>query len=154
MRKTFAKCFVALAVGLAAMAVQGCKKRAAPAPAQPVVRTVPRVQPDFPVGSLPVEKVDTSAAPRVDRARRPQQVQPMAVENPDTQAAAVAAAQKQQDALLLKEQQTASQRQQQELNQEVQQNLKTQQDVQEEPRIQDVPPGALPATPVQPVQPQ
>src|ERR1700727_588759 len=93
MRLTFARWVVAMGVGLAAMAVamtvEGCRKQAAPAPAQPVVRHVPRVQPDFPVGSLPVEKIDPGMMPRRDQgARRRPAVQPSQTEGADRQAAA------------------------------------------------------------------
>ena len=47
--------------GVAALTVQGCRKQAAPAPVQPVVRKVPRVQPDFRVGLCRWEHGDTGA---------------------------------------------------------------------------------------------
>jgi hypothetical protein len=146
MRERFTKCFVAMAVGLAVMLTQGCKKRAVPAPAQPVVLSVPRVATDFPVGALAFDDTDTNAAPRLNRSvRRQQQVQPVQVQGTDDQGAASAeAAQRQQDAKLLQEQQAASTRQQQELDREVQQNLKMQQQVEEEPRIQEAPEMPLP----------
>ncbi len=157
MRQSLAKSVVMIGVGLAAMGVQGCRKQAAPAPVQPVVRSVPNVQPDFPSGSLPVENVDPVAAPRMNTAARrqqqQQQVQPVRVQNGDIQNAAIAAAQRVQDARLLQQQLAASQRQQQELNQEIQQDVKAQQDVQAEPRIQDVPGAPIPV-PIQPTQPQ
>jgi hypothetical protein len=155
MRDVFAKCFVAMGVGLAVMLTQGCKKRAAPATAQPVVLSVPRVQTDFPVGALPFDDADTNVAPRLNRSvRKPQPVQLVQVQGTDDQAAAIAeAAQRQQDAKLLQEQQAASTRQQQELDREVQQNLKMQQEVEEEPRIQEAPEMPLPQMlPVQPGQ--
>jgi type IV secretory pathway VirB10-like protein len=154
MRKAFAKCAVVLGVGLAALAVQGCKKKAAPAPVQTVVRSVPQVQPDFQVGSLPVEEVDP--APRVNRAARVlPPVQPVPAQSTDAPAADLAAAQRVQDARLLEEQRADSQRQQQELDEEIQQIEKTQQEVQEEPRIEDGPswPGQT-TPPLQPTQPQ
>jgi hypothetical protein len=154
MRKAFAKCAVVLGVGLAALAVQGCKKKAAPAPVQTVVRSVPQVQPDFQVGSLKVEDVDP--APRVNRAARVlPPVQPEPAQSTDAPAADLAAAQRVQDARLLEEQRADSQRQQQELDEEIQQIEKTQQDVQDEPRIEDGPswPGQT-TPPLQPTQPQ
>ena len=150
MRESVARCVVAMGAGLALMVAQGCRKQAAPAPVQPVVRSVPRVQPDFPVESLPVENVDAGAIPKVDRTpRRRQQVQPVqAPPSTDAQVAA-AAAQRQRDATLLQQQQAASQRQQQELNRDIEVNLKTQQEMQAEPRIQDNP-GTTPPQPTQP----
>jgi hypothetical protein len=148
MRETVARCVFAIGTGLALMAAQGCKRHAASAPVQPVVRSVPRVQPDFPVGPLPVEDVDTGATPRGDRTRR-QQVQPVQVQSVEGQAAAAAALQRQQDAVLLQQQQAASQRQQEELNRDIEETVKAQQEMQAEPRIQDAP-GATP----QPTQPQ
>jgi hypothetical protein len=165
MRVTFARRVVAMGVGLAAMAVamtvQGCRKQAAPAAVQPVVRRVPRVQPDFPVGSLPVEHINPGVMPRRDQgARRRQPVPPSDAEGTDRQAAvaqaAIAAAERQQDARLLQQQQAASDAQQKELNQEIEQRTKAQQAVQAEPRIQDTIPGPAPApvAPAQPTQPQ
>ncbi len=161
MREAFAKCAVVLGVGLAALAVQGCKKKAAPAPVQPVVRSVPQVQREFPVGPLPVEHVDTGASRRADQARRRAvEVQPEQVQDAGAQAEAIAAAQRRQDAALLQQQQEASQKQQQELDQEIQQTVKRQQEVQGEPRIQDaapgpgVGPGVGPGQATPPMQPQ
>jgi len=156
MREALAKCAVVLGVGLAAMTVQGCKKKAAPAPVQPVVRRAPQVQRDFPVGPLPVEHVDTGSSRSGDQARgRRIEVQPEQVQDAGAQAEAIAAAQRRQDAALLQQQQEASQQQQQELDQEIQQTVKRQQEVQGEPRITDGPPGPGQATPpMQPTQPQ
>lgn len=155
MRETVARCVVAMGVGFALMVAQGCKKQAAPAPVQPVVRAA-QMQPDFAVGPLPVEDVDPGAIPRVDRtARRRQYVQPVQVQVQSADAqAAVAAAQRRQDARLLQQQQADSQRQQQELDQDIEENLKTQQEMEAEPRIQDIPEAPLttppPPTPTQP----
>jgi hypothetical protein len=74
--------------------------------------------------------------------------QPTQLQNTGGQNEAVAAAQKLQDARLLQQQQAASQRQQEELNQEIEEEMKRQQDVQAEPRIQEIP------TYDQPMQPQ
>jgi hypothetical protein len=153
MRETVARCVVAMGVGFALMVAQGCKKQAAPAPVQPVVRSAAQMQPDFAVGPLPVEDVDPGAIPRVDRtARRRPYVQPVQVQSADAQAA-VAAAQRRQDARLLQQQQADSQRQQQELDQDIEENLKTQQEMEAEPRIQDIPEAPL-TIPPQPTQPQ
>jgi hypothetical protein len=161
MREAFAKCAVVLGVGLAAMTVQGCKKKAAPASVQPVVRSAPQVQRESPVRPLPVEHVDTGVSPRADQARRRRVgVQPEPVQDAGAQAEAAAAAQRQQDAALLQQQREASQKQQQELDQDIQQTVKRQQEVQGEPRIQDaapgpgVGPGAGPGQTTPPSQPQ
>jgi len=154
MRETVARCVVVMGAGFALMVAQGCKKQAAPAPVQPVVRSAAQLQPDFAVGPLPVEDVDPGAMPRMDRAaRRRQYVQPVQVQSADAQAAAVAAAERRQDARLLQQQQAASQRQQQELDQDIEENLKTQQEMEAEPRIQDIPEAPL-MTPPPPTQPQ
>jgi hypothetical protein len=149
MQKAFAKCVVAMGAGLALMVAQGCRKQAAvSAPVQPVVRSVPRVQPDFAVGPLPVEDVDQGATPRMVRTARPrQQVQPVQAQNMDAEAAAIAVVQRRQDARLLQQQQAASQRQQQELNQEIEEDMRTQQEMEAEPRIQDTPGAPLPTQP-------
>jgi hypothetical protein len=149
MRETVARCVVAMGAGLALMAAQGCRKQAAaPAPVQQVVRSVPRVQPEFAMGPLPVEDVDQGAMPRVDRIpRRRQPVKSVQTQSTDDQAAAIAVVQRRQDARLLQQQQAASQRQQQELNQEIEQNMRTQQEMEAEPRIQDTPEAPQPMQP-------
>lgn len=145
-----ARCVVVMGTGLTLMVAQGCRKQAAaPALAQSEVRSGPRVQPDFAVGPLPVEDVDQGAMPRADRTpRRRQPVQPVQAQNTEAQAAAIAVVQRRQDARLLQQQQAASERQQQELNQEIEEDMRTQQEMEAEPRIQDNP-GAP-----QPMQPQ
>jgi hypothetical protein len=159
MRETVARCVVAVGAGLALIVAQGCKKQVAPAPVQPVVSSSrPQLQPDFPVGPLPVEDVDPGATPKVDgtAVRRPPQaqqvqVQPVQVERVD--AGAVAEAQRRQDERLWKQQEAASERQRQELDQEIQHDVQTQQEMEAEPRIQDIP--ELPELgPMEPVQPQ
>jgi hypothetical protein len=149
MREALSKCVIVMGAGLAMVLAQGCKKHAAPVAVQPVVRNVPRVQPDFAVGSLPVEDVDRGAMPRVDRTpRRQQPVQPMQAQNTDAQAAAAnALVQRRQDVRLLQEQEAASQRQQQELNQEIEEDTRTQQQMEAEPRIQDIPEAPQPMQP-------
>jgi hypothetical protein len=145
-----ARCVVVMGTGLTLMVAQGCRKQA-PVPVQQVVRSVPRVQPDFPVGSLPVEDVDQGAMPRADRTvrrRQPAQpVQPVQAQNTDAEAAALAMIQRRQDARLLQQQQAASQRQQQELNQEIEENMRAQQEMEAEPRIQDIPEAPQPTQP-------
>jgi hypothetical protein len=158
MRRIFASSVVVIGAGFALMVAQGCRKQSAPAPVQPVVRSLPRVQPDFALGPLPVEEVDDPVAtPRVDRAalQRPQ-VQPVQVQvrRADTQNEAVAAAQRLEDARLLQQQQAASQRQQEELDQEIEQDLKTQQEMEAEPRIQDIPEIPMEPAPLESTQPQ
>jgi hypothetical protein len=148
-----ARCVVVMGTGLTLMVAQGCRKQAtAPALAQTEASSGPRVQPDFAVGPLPVEDVDQGATPRADRtARRRQPAQPMQpvqAQNTDAEAAAIAVVQRRQDARLLQQQQAASERQQQELNQEIEEDMRTQQEMEAEPRIQDTP-GAP-----QPMQPQ
>jgi hypothetical protein len=157
MRETVAKGVVALGAGLALMLGQGwCQNQAGPAPVQPMVSSSsgPQVQPDSPVGSLAVEGVDPSAGPRVERAaRRPYQVPLVQAQSTDAQATA-AAVQARQDERLLKEQEAASQRQQYELDQEIEQHVMTQQEMEAEPRIQEVPETAPQPAPLEPMQPQ
>jgi hypothetical protein len=128
--------------------VQGCRKHSVGAQAQPTALTVPRVQTDFPVGALPFEDGDAGATPSVIRSVRPQQqVKLVQVQEIDDQAAAIAAAvQRRQDERLLERQEAASERQQEELDREVEQNLKMEQEVQAEPRIQDAPEMPLPSS--------
>jgi hypothetical protein len=156
MRRILAGSVVAIGAGFALMVAQGCRKQSAPAPVQPVVRSSSRVQPDFALGPLPVEEMDDPVAtPRVARAalQRPQ-LPPVQVRRADAQNEAVAAAQGLEDARLLQQQQAASQRQQEELDQEIEQDLKTQQEMEAEPRIQDIPEVPMEAAPLEPPQPQ
>jgi hypothetical protein len=148
-----------MGVGLALIVALGFRKQSAPAPVQPAIRSLPRVQPDFALGPLPVEEVEERVAtPRVDRAalERPQvQPVPLQAQQPaDMQNEAVAAAQKLEDARLLQQQEAASQRQQEELDQEIEQELKTQQEMEAEPRIQDIPEIPIEQAPLEPTQPQ
>src|ERR1700756_4183091 len=137
MRGAAAKWIVTLGAGVALIAAQVYRKPPASAPVQPVALSLPRVQLDFPVGPLPVEEVDAGAEPGVDRAAPQQQVQPIPVEQPaDVQPAAVAETQRVQDARLFEQQEAASERQQEELNQDIQRDVKTQEEMQAEPRIQ------------------
>jgi hypothetical protein len=171
MRKTFAMWTLMASLGLAVVLVQGCKRSNAPAPTHPVVRVSPPVKtvPDFSMDPSPDEKADTSAASH-QRARRRVQAPPQQVQ-PTEAPADLLAAQKRQDASLLQQQQSASQKQQEELNRQVEQSLKVRQQMQAEPRIQEAPeepitqpasperiqdvvPGQVPVTPVQPTQPQ
>jgi hypothetical protein len=159
MRETVARCVVAVGAGLALIVAQGCKKQAAPAPVQTVVSSSrPQLQPDFPVGPLPVEDVDPGAMPKVDRTavRRPPQVQQVQVQPVQVQrvdAPAAAEAQRRQDERLLQQQEAASERQQEELDQEIEHDVQTQQEMEAEPRIQDIPELPEPG-PMEPVQPQ
>jgi hypothetical protein len=136
-----ARCVVVMGTGLTLMVAQGCRKQAAaPALVQTEVSSGPRVQPEFALGPLPVEDIDQGARPRVDRtARRRQPVQTVQTQSTEDQAAAIAVVQRRQDARLLQQQQAASQRQQQELNQGIEENMRTQQEMEAEPRIQDIP---------------
>jgi hypothetical protein len=157
-----------MAAGLASMMAQGCRKQAAaPASVEPAVRSVARVQPDFPLGSLLVEDVDAGVTPRIDRGLRQwQQVQPAPVQRVqvqpmqeqvrrvDVQNEAVAAAQRLEDARLLEQQQAASERQQEELDQEIEQELKTQQEMEAEPRIREIPEIPMEQAPIESTQPQ
>jgi hypothetical protein len=150
MRGTAAKWIVTLGAGAALIVALEYRKQPASAPVQPVAISLPRVQLDFPVGSLPVEEVDAGAVPRVDRGVPPQQVQPIPVEQPaDAQPAAVAETQRLQDARLFEEQEAASERQQEELNQDIGRDVKTQDEMQAEPRIQ-----GIPEVPVESTQPE
>jgi hypothetical protein len=86
--------------------------------------------------------------PRVDRTpRRRQPVQAVQAQNTDDQAAAIAVVQRRQDARLLQQQEAASQRQQQELNQEIEDDMRAREEMEAEPRIQDIPEGPQPMPP-------
>jgi len=139
MRRTLA--FWALGFAWAVVGVSGCKRHATPAPAQPVVRTLPprKTEPDFPVGSLPPVNLDRDASAAVRQRPRLRQAQPMeAPPQPETQAP-LEEEQRRQDATLLQQQQAASQRQQDELNRQIEQSVKEQQRIQAEPRILELP---------------
>jgi hypothetical protein len=171
MRDGLAKFGGVVALGLAAMLMQGCKRKAAPVVVQPVVRTAPRAAPapsDFPQDDEDV----SGAAPVASRARRRMVVAPAVVPAPGVDTEPAEEVQRRRDEVLLKQQESASQRQQQELNGVVQQSLKLSQEQQAEPRIQDAPepppsppaqpgqeeqriqdaPGPLPSQPAQPGQ--
>ena len=158
MRRMFTISVVAMVAGFALIAAQGFRKQSAPAPVQPVVRSLPRVQPEFALGPLPVEEEERVATPRVERAalERPQvePVQVQAQQRADSQNEAVAAAQRLEDARLLQQQEAASQRQQEELDQEIEQDMKAQQEMEAEPRIQDIPEIPMEQAPFEPAQPQ
>ena len=66
MWKTVAKCVVSMGAGFALMVGEGCKKQAAPVPAQPAMR-VPGVRPQLLVGSLPVGSLGPYGPPKVER---------------------------------------------------------------------------------------
>ena len=140
----------AVALGLAAILMQGCKQKAAPIVAQPVVRTIPRAAPvpsDFPPDAVEPDSNVVASRPR----RRKFVAPPVVVQPPAIHTEAAEEAQQRRDAALLKQQESASQRQQQELNGVVQQSLKIQQDQQAEPRIQEAPEQPL-TPPTQPGQ--
>jgi hypothetical protein len=154
MRGAIAKWVVAMGGGLALIAAQGCRKQPASAPVQPAALTLPRVQLDFAVGPLPVEEVDSGTARRVEHAAPPQQLQPIPVQLADVQPEAVTEAQRLQDARLFEEQQATSERQQEELNQEIDRDVKAQEEMQAEPRIQGVPEMPLEPVPFESTQPE
>ncbi|HTC75797.1 MAG TPA: hypothetical protein VK684_09490 [Edaphobacter sp.] len=154
MRGSVAKWIVAMGAGVALIAAQGCRKQPAAASVQPAALSLPRVQLDFPVGPLPVEDVDTGARPRVDHAAPPLQVQPVQVQRADVQNEAVVDGQRVQDTRLLQEQETASERQQEELNRDIERDVKTRDEMQAEPRIQEIPEVPLEAVPLQSTQPE
>jgi hypothetical protein len=138
MRRTLA--LWALGFVCAVIGVSGCKRHATPAPAQPVVRTLPpiKAEPDFPVGSVPPAKLDQNVS--VGGRPRPRGRATQSTEAPqvETQAAS-AEEQRRQDAVLLQQQQAASQRQQEELNRQIEEGVKEQQRIQAEPRILELP---------------
>jgi hypothetical protein len=156
MREAVAKWIAALGAGVVVLiAAQGLSKQSASAPVEPVALSLPRVQVHFPVGPLPVEDVDVGAVPRVDRAAPPEQAQPIPAQQPaDAQPAMVVETQRLQDARLCEEQEAASERQQEELNQDIEQDVKTQEEMQAEPRIQGVPEVPLEAVPAESSQPE
>jgi hypothetical protein len=126
------------AVGLVLMVGQGCKKKQAPAPVQPMVRVAPRpAPPDFPDDPPEPLNVDQPVHHSARHVAPPPPVVP--APRPVVDPNALAEAQRQRDATLFQQQQAASQRQQQELNGVVQRSYKLQQDQQAEPRIQDLP---------------
>lgn len=125
------------AVGLVLIVGQGCKKKQAPAPVQPVVRAAPRrAPPDFPDDPPEPLNVDQPVHRAARRVPPPPFVPPP---RPVVDPNALAEAQRQRDATLFQQQQAASQRQQQELNGVVQRSYKLYQDQQAEPRIQSLP---------------
>jgi hypothetical protein len=125
------------AVGLVLMVGQGCKKKQAPAPVQPVVRVAPRpAPPDFPDDPPEPVNVDQPVHHSARHVAPPPVVAPP---RPVVDPNALAEAQRQRDATLFQQQQAASQKQQQELNGVVQRSQKLQQEQQAEPRIQDLP---------------
>jgi hypothetical protein len=89
----------------------------------------------------------------VERVARRQYVQPVPVQRADAQAA-VAEAQRQQDARLLRQQEAASQRQQEELDREIDQDMRMREEMEAEPRIQDIPELPPEPAPLESTQPQ
>jgi hypothetical protein len=151
MRRTFAKLAVMVGFALAFVLVQGCKKQASQT--QPVVHVNPAVStvPDFPVGPMPVEKMNATA--KTNQSRQQTQVPLMPAQSTDAPAGLVAA-QKMQDARLLQQQQAASQRQQQELDKQVEETMQRQREMEATSLIQDAPEQPLPPPPTYPTQPQ
>ena len=154
MRGAIANWVVAMGAGLALIAAEGCRKQPVSATVQPAALTLPRVKLDFAMGPLPVEEVDSVTARRVEHAAPPQQAEPVLVQRVDVQPEAVAEAQRLQDARLFEEQEAASERQQQELNQQIDRDVKAQEEMQAEPRIQEVPEMPLEPVPFESTQPE
>jgi hypothetical protein len=130
-------------VGLATILSEGCKRYVAPAPAQTgtVRSSMPRVvsdlSADFFADDDPMPKATQPAATPSRRM-----VLPQAIESPpDPQKIAAQAEelQRQQDGRLWQQQEAASQKAQEELNQEVERAQKEQDQMENEPRIQDAP---------------
>jgi hypothetical protein len=139
MRRIWAKNILAVGVGLAAMLSQGCKRHTTPAPA-PTERVFRRSAPT-PAPSVDLFP-DTPAPDTAPQARRHRVEIPEAAPSPvnSQQAAAEARAQQRaQDARLEQQQEAASQKAQRELDHEVEQSQKVQDQMQQEPRIQDAP---------------
>ena len=153
MRGAIANWVVAIGAGLALIAAEGCRKQPVSAAVQPAALTLPQVKLDFAVGPLPVEQVDSVTARRVEHAA-PQQAEPVLVQRVDVQPEAIAEAQRIQDARLFEEQEAASERQQQELDQQIDRDVKAQEQMQSEPRIQEVPEMPLEPVPFEPTQPE
>ncbi len=143
MRRTLVLWFLGLA--LAVVGISGYKRHATPAKTQPIVRTLPsmKAESDLPAGSLPPVDFDQDASVEVRQHSRPKQAQSTDVtqtEAPQVQTqAALEEEQRRQDAILFQQQEAASQRQQEELNRQIEQDVKEQQRIQAEPRIQEVP---------------
>jgi hypothetical protein len=151
MRKTWAKDVLAVGVGLAVILGVGCKRQPAPVvqPRAVVKSAVPRAEPELgpyedddpmPKGSQPAE----AHRHRVVLA-------PVVPPEPDPQlvAAEAEARQREQDGRLWQQQAVESQKAQEELDHEVQRAQKEQDEMQEEPRIQDAPTVDM-GQPVQP----
>jgi hypothetical protein len=154
MRGAIAKSVVVLVAGLALIAAKEYRKQPASAPVQPVALSLPQVRLNFPVGPLPVEDVDVGAIQRIDRAEPRQQVEQEQTQRDAPPEAIAADAQRVQDAKLLEEQEASSERQQEELNRDIERDVKTQEEMQAEPRIQGVPEVPVEAVPVESTQPE
>lgn len=141
-----------LGFGLTMIAgVSGCKRHSAPVPAQPVVRTLPpiKTRPDFPMGSVPPARIEEGPSVGARQDLRRTVVPPSGPSAAETQTA-LAAAQRRQDAALLQQQQAASRRQQEELDHQIEQSVRAQQQMDAQPRIQEPPEKPM----TQPSQPQ
>lgn len=154
MRGAIASWAVAMGAGLALIAAEGCRKQPVSAAVQPAALTLPQVKLNFAAGPLPVEEVESVAARRVEPAAPPQQAEPVLMQRVDVQPEAVAEAQRLQDARLFEEQEVASERQQEELNQEVGRDVKAQEEMQSETRIQEVPEMPLEPVPFESTKPE
>lgn len=136
MRKILAILVLIAGVEAPLVLLQGCK-RSTPPPAQPAIR-IPRVPPPDIPGSLPLDSGEFNLPkPHVSPKRAPRPAQPQPSDTQD--AAAALATQQRRDARLLQQQQTASRQQQEELNREVKQDAAARDQMQDEPRIQDIP---------------
>jgi hypothetical protein len=137
MQSVWAKGLLATGLGLAILLPLGCKRKAAPVQSVPVKTTVPQV--GLPESEpLPIDESmpRPSQAPQARRHAAPVVQMPSAAPQPDPQ---LAARQRLQDQRLYERQEAASQKAQRELDVEVQQSQKAQDDMQAEPRIQDAP---------------
>jgi hypothetical protein len=141
MRRIWAKNVLAIGFGFAVMLSQGCKRHAEPPPVQ-TKRIVerPAAMPPSSTDLFPDSPMPVPAQPQARRRHRVEMPQAMPAPEDSQQAAAEAMAQqKAQDARLEQQQEAASQKAQRELDHEVEQSQKVQEQMQQEPRIQDAP---------------
>jgi hypothetical protein len=133
----------ALSVGLVVMLSEGCKRYVAPAPTQTgaVRSSIPKVvsdlSADFFTDDDPMPKTTQPVAASSRRVVLPQPVE--SPPDPQKIAAQAEELQRQQDGRLWQQQEAASQRAQEELNQEVERGQKEQEQMENEPRIQEAP---------------
>jgi hypothetical protein len=133
---------LALSVGFAVILSEGCKRYVAPAPAptgavrSATPKVVSNLSTDFFTDDDPMPKT-TQAAPHPRRVVSQQaEVSPP---EPQKVAAQAEELQRQQDGRLWQQQEAQSQKAQEELNQEVERAQKEQDQMENEPRIQDAP---------------